>query len=225
MTNAERKWLKVFPNLAPEKIMEQFIPLLGAAWKERKHSFSKNDLEDSITRTLYIHIQKAIREKNTAWGLHYQPEVLEEGVNGVGRIIGRCDLTISAANYSYIYECKRLWTEGNNALFTKSARLYVTEGLCRFLQPSKKQQIPEPQYSSWLKFAGMLGYVMDGTTVKAFEAIKNALGKYAPAQRLESPCLPTCPTGEAYRFCSTHINCVQKIVHAHHILLSVCASQ
>lgn len=222
MTDAEREWLNSFPKLAPEYVMEQFIPLLGAAWETKKSLFKEEDLEDTITRTLAAWIKNKIRGQSTiAWGVSSQPEILEEGIDGIGRIIGRCDFTISVATVEYIYECKRLWPEGPNELFTESARLYVVNGLRRFLQPSKKQMGSEPQYPSWLKFAGMIGYIMGGRDAEALTAVQSAINKHEPAQLMESPCVAICPAEKAHHFYSTHTNCAQKSVHAHHILLPV----
>lgn len=225
MTEGERKWLSFFPKLAPDLVMEQFLPLLGAAWEAKKSLFKNEDFEDTITRTLVAWIKNRIRGNSTiAWGVNSQPEILEEGVDGIGRIIGRCDLTISVASVEYIYECKRLWPEGQSELFTESARLYITTGLYRFLYPSDKQLTSEPQYPSWLKFAGMIGYIMDGREAEAFAAIQFAIDKHEPAQCLESSCLPTCPAEGARHFYSTHRSCAQKAVHAHHILLPLSSS-
>lgn len=225
MTEAEREWLNSFPKLDPNLVMEQFLPLLGAAWEAKKSFFKNEDFEDTITRTLAVWVKRKIRGNAAiAWGVNSQPEILEEGVDGIGRIIGRCDLTINVATIEYVYECKRLWPEGRSELFTQSARLYVTNGLSRFLHPSEKQLTPEPQYPSWLRFAGMIGYVISGRETEAFTAIQCAIHKHEPAKQFESPCLPACPAEEARHFCSIHTSCTYKIVHVHHILLPITPS-
>ncbi|MGB3211308.1 MAG: hypothetical protein WBB19_11435 [Desulforhopalus sp.] len=202
--------------------MEQFLPLLGTAWEEKKRVFTAASGEDDITRTLFKWMQTTIRGSATInWGLRCQPEIIEEGINGIGRVLGRCDLIINVANAEYIYECKRLWPEGKQARFTKSARLYVTEGLFRFLHPSKKQITSESQYASWLGFAGMLGYVMNGQSLDALVSVQAAITAHAPAKKLCSPCEPACPSKNAYHFLSTHLDIMAKPVNLHHLLLAM----
>lgn len=222
MTDAERKWLEVFPNLAPEKVMEQFFPLLGAAWEAKKKVFTAASWEDAITRTLFQWMRKTMRGSSTIhWGLHCQPEIIEEGVNGIGRVIGRCDLIITVSNVEYIYECKRLWPEGKKGAFTKSAQLYATQGLSRFLQASKKQIASKPQYPSWLGVAGMLGYVMNGIISDAHNEVKGAINLHASPKSVSDPHKPACPAAGARRFLTVHSDCIGNTVQIHHVLLPV----
>lgn len=221
MTDAELKWLQSFPDLAPERVLEQFLPLLGAAWETKKKSFSASSLEDEITRTLYQWMQFKIRGSSTLkWGLRCQPEIIEEGINGIGRVIGRCDLVINVTSVEYIYECKRLWPEGKRERFENSAKLYVTSGLFRFLEPSKKQNTHEPQYPSWLGFAGMLGYVMNGQCSNAYVSVHAAITAYASPKGIFYPYSPTCPSENSHHFLSKHL-VSNKQVNLHHLLLAV----
>ncbi len=219
MNSAEREWLKFFPKLSPQNVLEKFIPLLGEAWEEQKASCKEGDFEDVITRRLCIYLQKETRKRNMDWGVLSQPEVITSDQNGEGKIIGRCDLSISVACRTYIYECKRLWTEGVNPTFTRSARLYVTQGLRRFLQPSSNQSSVEPQYPSWFGFAGMIGYVMTGQTAEAVSSIQHAINQHEHMHSQEMHCDPNCLVTDSQHFRTDHTDCCNKSVSVYHLLL------
>lgn len=227
MMEEEREWLKDFPYLAPDKVVAQFFLLLGAAWEAKKGEFTADCWEDDITNELIDWMKKAIRAdrpiKGIRWGGVYpQIDLFDEARDGKNKVIGRCDLTIVLAkNREYHYECKRLWAVGKKETFTKSARLYVNEGLYRFLRPSEKQIDCEAQYPSWLGFAGMLGYVMNGNVPKALDFVHTAISEHAPAQTLESPCEPPCPAEGAHHFLSLHLDCSGRKLNVHHLLLAV----
>jgi hypothetical protein len=230
MMEAERLWLKDFPHLSSDKVLRQFLPLLAAAWEAKKATFTANFWEDDITNALIAWMKKAIRAgklfKGIAWGVYPQIDIFDDGSEGTNKVIGRCDLVlILAQNREYIYECKRLWPDGKKEKFTNSARLYVDKGLTRFLQPSEKQGNFTPQYSSWLGFAGMLGYVMNGNVPEALDAVCAAIKVYAPAQTIQSPCEPPCPSQNACHFLSTHQNCSGRYISMHHVLLSLPATR
>ena len=226
MTEAKRKWLSAFPNLSPKHVIRQFLPLLGAAWEAQKHLFNENDLEDSITKLLIAWMVKSIRgNPYIAWGIRSQPEILEIGKDGRPKVIGRCDLTIEVTTVQYIYECKRLWPEGKMGKFTDSARLYVTKGLHRFLYPSDKQHDTVPQYPSWLNFAGMLAYVMNGKTSAALTCVQKAICSHTLKPNIEPQTISNFPTDDAYQFLSAHLSCEKNTVHVHHVLLAVPSPQ
>lgn len=226
MMEAERLWLKDFPHLSSEKVLEQFLPLLGAAWEAQKRTFTADSWEDDITYSLSNWMKKAIRAgkpfKGIAWGVYSQIDIFDEGSENTNKVIGRCDLVlILAQNREYIYECKRLWPEGKKEGFTKSARFYVNQGLHRFLYPSEKQARLEPQYSSWLGFAGMLGYVMNGNVPEALSSLCESMRSYVSLGIIQSPCDPPCPSQDACHFLSTHQSCSGNTLFVHHVLLSL----
>lgn len=221
---AERLWLKDFPHLNSDKVLEQFLLLLAAAWEAKKGAFTVNFWEDDITNALIVWMKKAIRAgkpfKGIEWGIYPQIDIFDEGSESTSKIIGRCDLVlVLTQNREYIYECKRLWPEGKKEGFTKSTRLYVNQGLHRFLQPSEKQVGTEPQYSSWLGFAGMLGYVMNGNVPEALSSLCESINIHAPAQTVQSPCEPPCPAQGACHLLSTHQSCSGNDISVHHVLL------
>jgi hypothetical protein len=224
MTQAEiaRRWLERFPNTSPDKVMEQFLPMLGRAWEANKAQFTAQHLEDEITNGLVADLIRQVhRQDGIAWSVRPQSPILINR-EGSGQIIGRCDLIIDlGGNREYIHECKRLWPENKRLTFTKSARLYVQDGLKRFLQPSAKHPTPHAQYDTWQSFAGMIGYVMDGRVLEACAAVRNAAEKYASPQEMTSPCSSIGPAKDALHFRSVHKDCVGKTIHARHLLFGL----
>lgn len=134
-------------------------------------------------------------------------------------------MIVLTGNREYIQECKRLWPEGKSQTFTTSARLYVQQGLLRFLQPSEKHPTPHAQYDAWQGFAGMIGYVMDGRTPEGCEAVQKAVAAHAPAQEMADPCPAPCPAEGSLHFRSSHQDCTGKAVHAHHLFLGLLKKQ
>lgn len=222
MNDTEREWLQQYKHFAPEKILSEFLPLLGEAWETKKAIFTSEDDEIKVTKALCAFITRKTRHPSmsTAWGIHYEAPQLEELENGAGHVIGRCDLTISVASQVYICECKCI-KQSVSSLFTDSARLYVQQGVLRFLQPSNSQTTIEPQYSTWLGFAGMIGYVMSGAVAGARDALITALTKHAPPLSISRPHPPTCPAQDAEHFLTVHKNNVQQCVNMHHVVLSL----
>ena len=215
-------WLERLPNLSPDRIMKQFLPLLGQAWEANKTKFTDQHHEDDITNELIADIICQVHQSDLPWSVRPQMPVLVKKDDGYGEIIGRCDLIIDlGGNREYIHECKRLWPEGQGRTFTRSARLYVQEGLKRFLQPSEKHPTPHAQYEAWQGFAGMIGYVMDGRTPEACEAVRAATNQHAAPQEMTHPCSPACPAKGALQFKSIHLDYAGETVQAHHLLLGL----
>ena len=208
---------------SPDRVMEEFLPLLGSAWEAKKALFSASDLEDHITNTLVVELIQRIRQvENISWSVRPQALILAENANGVGETIGRCDLIIDlGGNREYIQECKRLWPESKKQTFNKSARLYVQQGLLRFLQPSKKHPTTHPQYDAWLEFAGMIGYVMDGRIPEACIAVRESVANHAPAQEMTESCPAPCSAEGSLQFHSTHQDCTGKTIKAQHLFLGL----
>jgi len=214
----EQEWLKLYQNFSPEKIIEEFIPLLGEAWEKKKVLFTQSSREDTITRTLCSWIIQNIRSKYKAWGVESQPELLQEK-DGLGELIGRCDITISVAAQKYIFECKRMIFNSDSQSYSVYANRYVTQGMFRFLNPSMKQSNNIPQYPSWCGLAGMVAYILEGTIREAVANICDAINVYAPPNASDTVCLPICPSKDAQHFLTVHITCAQDLVNIHHIAL------
>lgn len=89
MTTAEiaRHWLKLFPKLSPNRVMAEFLPILGEAWEAKKMLFAASDMEDSITNTLAADIMQRVRQrvqqgKHISWGVYSQVAILAENDDG-----------------------------------------------------------------------------------------------------------------------------------------------
>lgn len=222
MNEIERKWLELYKSFAPEKILDEFLPILGKAWDEKKTFFTEKSSEDSITRTICDIVQRKIRADCKRWSCYPQVEIIEEDTTGLGRTKGRCDLIVMLpACREYIFECKLLKSRGSSFHMTASARLYVKQGMLRFLKPSATQKTAEPQYPTWLGFAGMIGYVMNGTVACACDALIVAIKKHAPPISLSSPYPSYRPSQNVEHFHTEHKNCVQQAVIMHHIVLGL----
>jgi hypothetical protein len=88
--------------------------------------------------------------------------------NPTGEVIGRMDLVFYAPGprpreRHYTIECKRLNLATRSARRVSNAQQYVTHGIARFLSG---------QYSSAMRCAGMLGYIMDGDVGAARTALE-----------------------------------------------------
>ena len=220
MNPTEQEWLKLYPHFAPDKILADFIPLLGAAWEQKKCLFKQGSREDVITKTLCGWIIQNIRDKYSAWGVASQPEIIEN-TDGLGELVGRCDITITVAAQQYIFECKRMIFDSDSQLYSTYAYRYVTLGMHRFLNPSGKQRSDAPQYPSWCGVSGMVAYVLEGTVQEAVASICSAIGSYAPTKSIEAACPPRCPSSGAQHFLTSHITCAQESTDMHHVILGL----
>jgi hypothetical protein len=220
MNPTEQEWLRLYPNFAPDRIIADFIPLLGEAWEQKKGLFKQSSREDTITRTLCGWIIHHIRNRYNAWGVETQPELLEDK-DGLDELIGRCDMTITIAAQKYIFECKRMIFNSDSQSYSMYAYRYVTLGMHRFLKPSNKQSGGTPQYPSWCGLAGMVAYVLEGTVQDAVACIHNAIDTHASPEIFEAESQPVCPSNGAQHFLTAHITCAQTPVNMHHIVLGV----
>lgn len=221
MTSSEQTWLACYKNLAPNKVLEQFIPLLGDVWQESKDKFSSTSKENDVTRTLYYLLVRKCRDRLLAWGICSQAEDVELDIQGVGHAFSYHDLRLSVSCHEYIYECKRLGCIGKATTYTEFSNNYVQKGMIRFLQPSPKQYSKDPQYRAWCGFAGMIGYVLEGDPMQAADALIQSITKHAPAHTIERPTFPPPPDGITEHFLTCHTACNNSPVDMHHILLAL----
>jgi len=220
VNHTEKEWLKLYPHFAPDRIVAEFILLLGEAWERKKVLFTHHSREDNITRALLGWIIQKIRKKHSAWGVYSQSDLIQEQ-NGLSELIGRCDITISVAAQKYIFECKRIIFNSDSQSYSIHAYRYVTQGMLRFLSPSKKQTSKVPQYPSWCGRAGMVAYVLEGTVQEAIISIRDAIDAHALPKAYEKACLPKCPSKGAQHFRTVHITCAQDQINIHHITLGI----
>jgi hypothetical protein len=220
MNPTEQEWLKLYPHFSPDRVLADFIPLLGKAWDQKKRSFKQDSREDKITRALCGWIIQQLRNRYSAWGVESQPELLED-TDGSGELIGRCDMTITIAAQKYIFECKRMIFNSDSQSYSIYAYRYVTLGMNRFLNTSGKQRNDTPQYPSWCGLSGMIAYVLEGTVHEAVTTIHSAIGSHAPPKSIEVTCLPRCPSNGAQHFLTSHITCAQESTNMHHVILGL----
>lgn len=220
MNSTEQEWLKLYPHFAPDRVLADFIPLLGEAWEQKKGSFKQDSREDVITTTLCGWIIQNIRDKYSAWGVASQPEIIKD-TDGLGELIGRCDITITVAAQQYIFECKRMIFNSDSQSYSAYAYKYVTLGMHRFLKPSSKHKSDAPQYPSWCGMSGMVAYVLEGTVQEAVASLHSAIASHASPKSIDATCQPKCPSNGAQHFLTVHTTCVQETTSMHHVVLGL----
>jgi hypothetical protein len=88
--------------------------------------------------------------------------------------IGRIDLRLTHGYRSDVYfafECKRLNIISKNGRTSSLANEYVVSGMARFVGSN-------PQYARSLTQGGMIGYVMNGKTANAIQAVDKQVKKH-----------------------------------------------
>jgi len=154
-------WTDIFPaNLLP-----QLFELIIRSWETfPQPSFS--DLEVPITKKFVVHLRSNQNRSVHLFRIEWDPNVLDEK----GAHKGRIDIRVThgyAANEYFSIECKRLNDITKKGTFSSLSGKYVDEGVMRYINE---------QYSGGMN-GGMIGYVMDGDTVKAVKCVNDAIEK------------------------------------------------
>lgn len=156
----------LWSNLFLDDLLPKILDLVFMAWSDFAQP-DRSDGEVPITRRFREHL---IRHKNMGRLPFSIWSESEETDPNTGAVIGRIDLRFLHGYREDVYfafECKRLngvRKEDRSSL----ARLYVLEGMMRFV---------DGKYAKGLDKGGMLGYVMDGDTKSALEAVSTACDK------------------------------------------------
>jgi hypothetical protein len=168
------------PRLAPEfnpfedEYLGEILQAIALAWARMKHPRS-NEIENRITNCLAGILQNDVHFRELPFDVVTQfPQLSIEG-----KILGQLDLRIKHrhAQRDYIaFEAKRIHVTYAAGTYRSEYREYTGEpGMGAFI---------EGPYSKDLPAAGMLGYVMDGDTEKAWSGLTKNIGSKRAELRL-----------------------------------------
>lgn len=186
-----------------ERLLERICEILPTCVA----ALGNNPHEDQITINLVdrFHLDEVIRKMFHHWEYQFEPFGQDE--NGVSYSKGKIDFVAfwDMEREKYLaYEAKRLNIKTKKGTESK-ARVYVTEGLVRFVTE---------QYSEGLPVGCMLGYVLDGNAATVQPKIGKAIADNSTLVRLLSGPSPLPDINTAKRFetdherqgCGTQIN-------------------
>jgi hypothetical protein len=203
-------WADTFPG----ELVPEILDVVIAAWARFPQPDGLEE-EETITRRFRNTLRQERDFRKLPVRLDRECWLDEEAS---AEVLGRLDLRLTAAgqvreDVYFAFECKRL-----NVLFPSGKRSlasdYVEEGMMRFV---------ESQYSPEQETGGMLGYVMDGQTDAAIEAVERALRARCAALKMDAP------GGLAVSTLRPEQEVVKETVHQlgsrrfllHHVLLAV----
>jgi hypothetical protein len=131
--------------------------------------------------------------------------------------LGRIDLRLTHGYRSDVYfafECKRLNIKKNGST-SSLAREYVENGMRRFLGSN-------PQYAKDLTQGGMIGYVMNGNTIKAIQDVDQQVKTHCSDLQMQSATglSPSSKSSKSFIKESLH-HSTNKIFTLHHVFLPV----
>jgi len=156
------------PRFWRRDVKEQIPIILGLivdSWKSFAPPTKPTIEEDSITRNFCRHLRNHKHRSIHLFNIWSQLELL----SGEAIVIGKPDLIFSPLNNNedeyFACECKLLNKTDKNGRWSSLAGKYVDEGMMRYVSE---------QYSGG-ENGGMLGYVMDGDTVKAISSVNDAI--------------------------------------------------
>jgi len=168
------------PNLWSDLVPDRFIPDIIALVLEGWETFDKpgrDDLEVPITMRFCCCLRAHKNRSRLPFRIEYEsPELRLES----STVVGRIDLRFCHGYREDVYfafECKRLNVVDRAGKRRSLAGKYVEEGMMRFV---------EGKYAAGLDKGGMLGYVMDGATPSAVQAVEGAVARRRQQLRLTS---------------------------------------
>jgi len=157
-------WLTSFLD-----VHEKVLQVIGSIWPDCSRRFDSQSLENKITDQLALMLICDPRSRGN-WLVSPQYKLLASDVRGDVVTKGYIDFAIffdlNQENY-IAYECKRLnvpFPSGSKSLSDK----YVSEGLMRYVSAQYAQELP---------CGVMVGYVLDGNTLQAIDAVKIQIKK------------------------------------------------
>ena len=163
---------RLAPELNPfeDEYLQEILQAVARAWSKLKHT-KRNEIENQITNRLAGVLQNHRQFHDLPFDIVTQFPQL----NIDGKILGQLDLRIkyrSVQREYFAFEAKRLHVTSVGGIFRPEYSEYSGDpGMGAFI---------EGPYSKDLPAAGMLGYVMDGNTAKAWQGLdKSIAGKRA----------------------------------------------
>lgn len=193
----------LLPNGFPGKVMKFIL----TSWNDFTVPKDKTN-ETEITSLFRDKMLKDNNNKNIAF-ISLEDPIIDQ----YGHQVGRNDLRFYPIFHGkqrifFTVECKRLYTK-NGSLITE----YIKEGMMRFVTN---------RYANEQDCGGMVGYVIDGNTIKAFERLKEKVNEEKIPLALKNNI--SSPSGLI-----PHYNCSADTMHErknslfriHHALLAV----
>jgi len=148
-----------------EDLLPGLFDLIIESWKTFPQP-SPACLEVPITRKFCAYLGNNQNRSIHLFRIDWDPNVLDKKGTQKGRIDIRVSHGYMPSEY-FSLECKRLNQIDDEGNFSSLAGKYVDEGVMRYVSG---------QYSGG-KNGGMIGYVMDGDTVKAVNCVNDAIEK------------------------------------------------
>lgn len=146
-------------------LLPGLFDLIIQSWKAFPQP-SPFDLEVPITKRFCVHLENNKDRSIHLFRIDWDPNVLDETATNRGRIDIRVTHGYVAKEY-FSLECKRLNETDKKGKWSSLAGEYVDNGVMRYINE---------QYSGGDN-GGMIGYVMDGDTVKAIKCVNDAIEK------------------------------------------------
>jgi hypothetical protein len=191
---------------------DRFLERVAAVWPETTSALPAQPEEDAITINLVARLAVDPIVRRLCHWVEYQFEPFGLAPDGSKFSKGKIDIAVlfDWERERYLaYECKRLnvvHAGKRNSL----ARLYVTEGMMRFLSE---------QYAEQLPMGCMLGYVLDGDVAFATGRLTVAITGHSPLGLLEGPCALT-PVQTVQRFRTRHSRPSGSEIELRHALIA-----
>lgn len=211
-------WLDAEFNPFTDDYLGEILQAVAMAWTRMKQP-RPNDLEDQITRKLAACLRHNHVFRNLPFDITQQFILDNEDANYLGRLDLHVKYRQSQRDY-FAFEAKRLHLNYGGEPAPEYHVYTGDEGMGAFITG---------QYSEGLPAAGMLGYVMDGDTEKAWtglaariEAKRDDLCLFAASQFIESPLKHRTESGlPGTRIGETQHNLISHALRLFHMLLPV----
>ena len=160
-SGASNLWADTFPV----SLLPRLFDLIIESWKGFTQP-APFDLEVPITQKFCVHLESNRDRSVHLFRIDWDSNVLDETATNRGRIDIRVTHGYVAKEY-FSFECKLLNKTDNKGKWSSLAGEYVDNGVMRYINE---------QYSGGNN-GGMIGYVMDGDTVKAIKCVNDAIEK------------------------------------------------
>jgi hypothetical protein len=205
-------------NPFTDEYFGEILEAVAVAWARMKRP-KWNELEDQITRKLAACLRHNPAFRNLPFDVNQQFILDDEDANYLGRLDLHVKYRQSRQDY-FAFEAKRLHLNYGGKIAGEYTKYVNEHGMGAFI---------EGPYSKGLPAGGMLGYIMDGDTGKAWDGIagriedkRDLLQLLASSSFGESQLKRHIEAGLPHsRLGETHHNLVTHVLRLFHLLLPV----
>lgn len=155
------RWADTFPV----GLLPCLFDLVIGSWKTFPQP-SPHDLEVPITKKFCVHLRNTQNRSIHLFRIDWESPVLDDTATHTGRIDIRLTQGYAETEY-FSLECKLLNKTDHQGRWSSLAGQYIDEGVMRYIRG---------QYCGG-ENGGMIGYVMDGDTVRAIDCVDDAIAK------------------------------------------------